>query len=165
MSIVSIKNPWHWLSVSGRVVDIQPDEDLAFIDRMSQVHRQDVRTPHGREIFTVAIDRVSSSAQWGKDAKATTIGIVGYSSAVQPRHPAHLVLVAALWNQVHVVVGDVEHVEAAGVGRVGVIDLSAPSRTEQTLTPGSSEGDRVLAVVVASPSFSPGLNLGRGSRS
>ena len=67
VSIVSIKNPWHWLSVSGRVVDIQPDEDLAFIDRMSQKYAgktYERRTP--REIFTVAIDRVSSSGQWGR---------------------------------------------------------------------------------------------------
>ena len=67
VSIGSIKNPWHWLSVSGRVVDIQPDEDLAFIDRMSQKYTgktYERRTP--REIFTVAIDRVSSSGQWGR---------------------------------------------------------------------------------------------------
>ena len=36
VSIVSTKNPWHWLSVSGRVVDIQPDDNLEFIDRMSR---------------------------------------------------------------------------------------------------------------------------------
>jgi PPOX class probable F420-dependent enzyme len=67
VSIVSTMNPWHWLSISGRVVDIQPDEDLAFIDRMSQKYagkNYERRTP--REIFTVAIDRVSSSGQWGR---------------------------------------------------------------------------------------------------
>jgi PPOX class probable F420-dependent enzyme len=67
VSIVSTKNPWHWLSISGRVVDIQPDEDLAFIDRMSQKYsgkKYERRTP--REIFTVAIDRMSSSGQWGR---------------------------------------------------------------------------------------------------
>jgi hypothetical protein len=67
VSIVSVKNPWHWLSVSGRVVEIQPDEHLAFIDRMSQKYAgktYERRTP--REIFTVAIDRVSSSGQWGR---------------------------------------------------------------------------------------------------
>src|SRR5438445_5810983 len=36
ISIVSTKNPWHWLSASGRVVDIKPDENLAFIDRLSR---------------------------------------------------------------------------------------------------------------------------------
>ena len=67
VSIVSTKNPWHWLSISGRVVDIQPDEDLAFIDRMAQKYtgkKYERRTP--REVFTVAVDRVSSSGQWGK---------------------------------------------------------------------------------------------------
>ncbi len=67
VSIVSTTNPWHWLSISGRVVDIQPDEDLAFIDRMAQKYtgkKYERRTP--REVFTVAVDRVSSSGQWGK---------------------------------------------------------------------------------------------------
>jgi PPOX class probable F420-dependent enzyme len=67
VSIVSTKNPWHWLSVSGRVVDIRPDENLAFIDRMSQKYtgkNYERRTP--REIFTIEVDRVSSSGQWGR---------------------------------------------------------------------------------------------------
>jgi PPOX class probable F420-dependent enzyme len=67
VSIVSTTNPWHWLSISGRVVEILPDEDLAFIDRMSQKYTSKTyerRTP--REIFTVAIERVSSSGQWGR---------------------------------------------------------------------------------------------------
>ena len=66
VSIVSTKTPWHWLSVSGRIVDIRPDEDLAWIDRMSlkylgQPYQR--RTP--REVFTVEIDRVGSSGSWG----------------------------------------------------------------------------------------------------
>jgi len=67
MSIVSNTNPWHWLSISGRVVDIQPDHDLAFIDRMSQKYagkNYERRTP--REIFTIEVARVSSSGQWGR---------------------------------------------------------------------------------------------------
>jgi PPOX class probable F420-dependent enzyme len=62
VSIVSNNNPWHWVSVSGRVVDIQPDHNLAFIDRMSQKYvgtDYQRRTP--REIFTIGIDRVSPS--------------------------------------------------------------------------------------------------------
>ncbi|MBJ7597787.1 pyridoxamine 5'-phosphate oxidase family protein [Candidatus Nephthysia bennettiae] len=73
ISIVSAKNPFHWLSVSGRVVGIRPDEDLAFIDRMSQKYvgtGYQRRSP--REIFTVAIDRVSpsteSSARWSRSS-------------------------------------------------------------------------------------------------
>jgi PPOX class probable F420-dependent enzyme len=66
VSIVSTKNPWHWLSVSGRVVDIQPDGHLEFIDRMSRKYTgSDYQRRTPREIFKITIDRVSSSAQWG----------------------------------------------------------------------------------------------------
>ena len=71
VSIVSNGNRWHWLSVSGRVIDIQPDQDLAFIDRMSRKYSgtdYERRTP--REIFTIAIERLSPSAEmlsaWGR---------------------------------------------------------------------------------------------------
>jgi|SRR6266571_6421817 len=60
ISIVSRDNPWHWVSISGHVVDIQPDHDLAFIDRMARKYTggdYQRRTP--REIFQIAIDRVS----------------------------------------------------------------------------------------------------------
>lgn len=66
VSVVSAKNPWHWVSISGRVIDIQPDHNLAFIDRMAQKYigsSYERRTP--REIFTIAIDRVSPSGSWG----------------------------------------------------------------------------------------------------
>lgn len=66
VSIVSAKNPWHWLSISGRVVDIRPDENLAFIDRMSQKYMgtsYQRRTP--REIFTIEIDRAGPTRSWG----------------------------------------------------------------------------------------------------
>lgn len=66
VSVVSTKNPWHWVSVSGRVTDIQPDNNLAFIDRMAQKYvgsSYERRTP--REIFTIAVDRVSPSRSWG----------------------------------------------------------------------------------------------------
>ena len=66
VSIVGTKNPWHWLSVSGRVVDIQPDDNLEFIDRMSRKYTgSDYQRRTPREIFKIAIDRVSSSGQWG----------------------------------------------------------------------------------------------------
>jgi len=66
VSIVSTKNPWHWLSVSGRVVDIQPDDNLEFIDRMSRKYTgSDYQRRTPREIFKIAIDRVSSSGEWG----------------------------------------------------------------------------------------------------
>ena len=66
VSILSTKNAWHWASISGRVVDIQPDHDLAFIDRMSHKYMgtdYQRRTP--REIFKIAIDRVGQARAWG----------------------------------------------------------------------------------------------------
>ncbi|HEY2437199.1 MAG TPA: pyridoxamine 5'-phosphate oxidase family protein, partial [Solirubrobacteraceae bacterium] len=62
IALVSSKNPWHWVSVSGRVVDIKPDENLEFIDRMARKYtgrEYQRRTP--QEVFTVEIDRVSPS--------------------------------------------------------------------------------------------------------
>lgn len=66
VSIVSTSNPWHWLSVSGRLVKVEPDEGLRFIDGMSTKYTgtpYERRTP--REVFTIEVDRVSSSAAWG----------------------------------------------------------------------------------------------------
>lgn len=66
VSVVSTKNPWHWISVSGRVIDIRADRDLVFIDRMSQKYvgsDYGRRTP--REIFTIEIDQVRPSRKWG----------------------------------------------------------------------------------------------------
>lgn len=65
-SIVSTRNPWHWLSISGRVIEINPDENLAFIDRMARKYTgkgYERRTP--REIFTIAIERASPARVWG----------------------------------------------------------------------------------------------------
>jgi len=67
VSIVSNDNRWHWLSISGRVVDIKPDDNLEFIDRMAKKYTgkpYERRTP--REVFTVETDRVSSSGQRGR---------------------------------------------------------------------------------------------------
>ena len=67
VSIVSNDNRWHWISTSGRVLDIQPDDNLDFIDRMAKKYTgkpYERRTP--REVFTVEIDRISSSGQWGR---------------------------------------------------------------------------------------------------
>ena len=65
ISIVSTRTPWRWLSISGHVVNIRPDVDLAFIDRMSQKYVGQAyqrRTP--REIFEIEIDRVRHSGTW-----------------------------------------------------------------------------------------------------
>ena len=63
VSVVSTKNPWRWLSVSGRVTDIQPDEGLALIDELSRRYMgrdYQARTP--REKFLITVDRVSKSS-------------------------------------------------------------------------------------------------------
>ncbi len=66
VSILGTKNPWHWLSVSGRVVEIRPDEGLAFINRMSQKYvGQPYQRTGPREIFEIEIDRVGHSGTWG----------------------------------------------------------------------------------------------------
>ncbi len=57
-----MKDPWHWVSASGRVVKVDPDEDLAFIDRMSRKYTGSNyfrRAP--REVYTIEIDRLSRS--------------------------------------------------------------------------------------------------------
>jgi PPOX class probable F420-dependent enzyme len=66
VSIVSTKTPWHWLSISGRVAKVRPDEGLAVIDRLSQKYLgqpYERRTP--REVFVIEVDRVSHSGTWG----------------------------------------------------------------------------------------------------
>ena len=66
VSIVSTKTPWQWLSMSGRVVDILPDENLAWIDRMSLTYLgQPYQRRSPREVFTIEIDRVGHSGSWG----------------------------------------------------------------------------------------------------
>ena len=62
VSVVSTRSPWRWVSISGRVVDIQPDEGLAWIDRMAHKYTGRPYERRGpREIFTIEIDRVTSS--------------------------------------------------------------------------------------------------------
>jgi PPOX class probable F420-dependent enzyme len=66
VEVVSTKTPWHWVSISGRVADVKPDENLEFIDRMSRKYTgQDYQRRSPRVNFTIDIDRVSSSADWG----------------------------------------------------------------------------------------------------
>ena len=65
VSIVSTKSPWHWLTVSGRVVDIRPDEGLLFINKMSQKYTGSAYGRNGaRETFFIEVDSVKHSGQW-----------------------------------------------------------------------------------------------------
>jgi hypothetical protein len=52
--------------VSGRVTEFRPDDNLAFIDRMSHKYLgtdYERRTP--REVVLISVDRVSHSGAWG----------------------------------------------------------------------------------------------------
>ena len=60
ISVVDRTNPWRYLIIRGRVIEIRPDKDLSFIDRLS---RRYVGSDYGtratdRDIFVIAIDYV-----------------------------------------------------------------------------------------------------------
>ncbi len=58
--VVSTKNPFKWVSVTGRVTDIGPDEGLAFIDKMSRKYvGRDYFDRGPREKFVITIERVA----------------------------------------------------------------------------------------------------------
>jgi PPOX class probable F420-dependent enzyme len=67
VSVVDRANPWRWVSVSGRVVEIRPDTDLAFIDKMSRRYtgRDYVMRTMEREIFVIEVLRVRSATGRG----------------------------------------------------------------------------------------------------
>lgn len=63
LSVVDRDDDWRFLIVRGRVVDVRPDEGLAFIDKMSvrytgQPYRMRDRE---REIFVIQPDHVRAS--------------------------------------------------------------------------------------------------------
>jgi len=63
VSVVDTANPWRWVTVSGRVVEIVPDTDLVFIDKMSRRYtgRDYMMRDMAREIFVIEPERVRSS--------------------------------------------------------------------------------------------------------
>lgn len=67
VSVVDGANPWRWVSVSGRVVEIRPDAGLAFIDKMSRRYtgRDYMMRDMEREIFVIEPERVRSSTGRG----------------------------------------------------------------------------------------------------
>jgi PPOX class probable F420-dependent enzyme len=67
VSVVDRANPWRWVSISGRVVDIRPDVDLAFIDKLSRryTERDYMMRTMEREIFVIEPDRVRSATGRG----------------------------------------------------------------------------------------------------
>ena len=67
VSVVDRTNPWRWVSVSGRVVEIRPDTGLAFIDKLSQRYtsRPYAMRTMEREIFVIEPERVRSATGRG----------------------------------------------------------------------------------------------------
>ena len=67
ISVVDRANPWRWVTVSGRLVEILPDIELAFIDKMSRRYtgRDYIMRDMEREIFVVEPERVRSSTGRG----------------------------------------------------------------------------------------------------
>jgi PPOX class probable F420-dependent enzyme len=63
VSVVDRDDPWRFLQIRGRVTDIRPDENLAFIDKMSRRYlgRDYDMRDFEREIFTITIDHVRAS--------------------------------------------------------------------------------------------------------
>ena len=67
VSVVDRANPWRWVSVSGRVVEIRPDEGLAFIDKLSRRYtgRDYMMRDMAREVFVIEPERVRSATGRG----------------------------------------------------------------------------------------------------
>ena len=63
VSVVDAVDPFRYVIVRGRVIDIRPDHDLAFIDKMSlrYVGAPYFRRNAAREIFTIEPDHVTAS--------------------------------------------------------------------------------------------------------
>jgi PPOX class probable F420-dependent enzyme len=62
LSVVDHADPWRYVRVSGRVVDIRPDEGLALINHLSRRYVGiDYARTSPREIFTIAPDVVQAS--------------------------------------------------------------------------------------------------------
>ena len=67
ISVVDRANPWRWVTVSGRVIEIRPDTGLTFIDKMSRRYtgRDYMMRDMEREVFVIEPERVRSSSGRG----------------------------------------------------------------------------------------------------
>lgn len=63
VSVVDRSDPWRYITISGRVSEIRPDEGLAFIDKMSRRYTgaDYQRRDYPREIFVITPDRIRTS--------------------------------------------------------------------------------------------------------
>jgi hypothetical protein len=68
VTVVDAADPWRFVVVRGRVIDIRPDEGLAFIDRMSLRYTGAPyrRRGYEREIFEITPDHVRASRGRGR---------------------------------------------------------------------------------------------------
>ncbi len=64
VSVVDRNDPWRYLIIRGRVTEIRPDVDLAFIDKMSVRYAGVTyfRRQSEREIFVITPDHVRASS-------------------------------------------------------------------------------------------------------
>jgi PPOX class probable F420-dependent enzyme len=62
VSVVDHFDDWRFVIVRGRVVDIRPDDNLEFIDKMSERYTGAPyrRRDHPREVFVIELDHVRS---------------------------------------------------------------------------------------------------------
>jgi PPOX class probable F420-dependent enzyme len=67
LSVVDRSNDWRYLIIRGRVVDIRPDERLAFIDRMSERYTGGPyrMRQYPREVFSIQPEHVRASSGRG----------------------------------------------------------------------------------------------------
>lgn len=63
VSVVDPADPWRFVIIRGQVTDIRPDQNLAFIDKMSQryVGAAYFRRDFEREVFLITADHVRAS--------------------------------------------------------------------------------------------------------
>jgi PPOX class probable F420-dependent enzyme len=63
LSVVDREDDWRFLIIRGRVVDVRPDDGLAFIDKMSMryIGQQYRMRDRPREIFVIEPDHVRAS--------------------------------------------------------------------------------------------------------
>ena len=63
VSVVDRDDPWRYLVIRGRVTEMRPDDELAFIDKMSERYTGSpyMRRDAPREVFVITPDHVIAS--------------------------------------------------------------------------------------------------------
>src|ERR1700730_17594106 len=94
----------------------------------------------------------------GESMEASSVAVVPFHPGHRPRQPR---LVASLRGEVEHLVGAVEHVEAARIGRIGVVDRAVVAAAEGAEAGRLVTAERHGAVIVVVLAFDP---LGRIER-